>query len=123
MEPVPLVQRPTLPYAACAAASTRAAPYGFSRRFLPTVVLERQGSVPLLMPTGSPRLNGVPDAVYTPSRPEAQVHLLHRPEVQKDFAQLLHEELDKHHKMPRQHKQSAPRAGEGPPPCSALAQG
>ena len=27
----------------------------------------------------------------------------------------LHEELDTHHKMPRQHKQSAPRAGEGPP--------
>ena len=28
---------------------------------------------------------------------------------------VMHEELDTHHKMPRQHKQSAPRAGEGPP--------
>ena len=30
-----------------------------------------------------------------------------------------HEELDTHHKMPRQHKQSTPRAGEGLPAGSA----
>jgi len=34
----------------------------------------------------------------------------------------VHEELDTHHKMPRQHKQSAPRAGEGPPVGAARLQ-